>query len=268
MFDFYQYIESLELAQLQACQKIIAETILNKSLSVTASFNHSNSVADTEVYNINDYTDYVPSFLTNNFNRDILCSELECADMGFKLKTRNQKVQNKFISKFDKPYIWESRNGPVINNPESFDNFPVIAQLMNEINSKYGYKLNCALVSYYPSGNSRTRLHDDEKCLDSTQPICILSIGSVRRIEWVDKQQESFRTPVKHLDPADGSLYTMKAGCQERFLHRVRKNKRVREGRFCLSFRCFVEDYDVKVPSTLSDKFLNISQVQSTPAQP
>ena len=269
MLDFYQYVNSLELAQLQACQQIIAETILNKSLGVSASFKHSNTDLDTESYNINDYTDYVPNFLTDSFNRDILLSELESEIMGFKLSTKINKVQNRFISKFDKPYIWESRNGPVINNPESFDNFPEITHLMNEINAKFGYKLNSVLISYYPSGNSRTRLHDDsEKCLDSSQPICILSIGAIRRIEWVDKQQESFRTAIKHLDPVDGSLYTMRAGCQERFLHRVRKNKRVREGRFCLSFRCFVEDHDVKTPSTLSDKFLDISHVQSTPAPP
>ena len=112
-------------------------------------------------------------------------------------------------------------------------------------------------------------MHDDnENCLDSSQPICILSVGSTRRIEWVDKQQESYKIPVKHIDPVDGSLYTMRAGCQERFLHRVRKNKKVREGRFCLSFRCFVEDHDDKPPSKLPDKLLDVSNLHSTPVPP
>ena len=269
MFNFNQYVNSLELAQLQACQKIIAETIISKSLSVSASLSHSN-VDNTEVSDINEYIDYAPNFIPDDFDRQILESELESEIMGFNKSTKIHKVQNRFVSMFDKPYIWESRNGPVINNPVSFENFPAITKLKNEINSKYGYKLNSVLVSYYSSGQSRTRLHDDaEKCLDSSQPICILSVGAIRRIEWVDKQQESFRTPIKHLDPADSSLYTMRAGCQERFLHRVRKNKKVREGRYCLSFRCFVEDHDVvQSASTFTDKLLDISHVQSTPAPP
>ena len=153
MLDFSQYVNTLELAQLQACQKVIAEAILGKTLSVSSSVNHSNVIDNTETYDINKYIDYVPGFLTDQFNREVLMSELESEIMGFKLSSRINKVQNRFVSKFDKPYIWESRSGPVINNPESFEQFPAISSLLNEINSKYGYKLNCILLSYYSSGN-------------------------------------------------------------------------------------------------------------------
>ena len=145
MLDFSQYIDTLELAQLQSCQKVIAEAILNKSLGINASFNHSNVINNAKAPDINEYIDYAPSFISDTFNRDILMSELESELMGFKLSTLVNKVQNRFISKFDKPYIWESRSGPVINNPVSFEELPVINSLLNEINSKYGYKLNSVL---------------------------------------------------------------------------------------------------------------------------
>ena len=92
--------------------------------------------------------------------------------------------------------------------------------------------------------------------------MCSIS-GAKRRIEFLDKQQDSYRNAVLSLDPTDGSLYNMKAGCQRKFLHRVRKNKKVREGRFCLSLRCFVGNSidapAIICPSTLQPTF------QSTP---
>ena len=268
MLDFNQYINSLELAQLQACQKLIAETILSKTINTTASV-YKSKLLDPEPSDINDYIDYETDFLSDSSERQILLSELESEHLGFSKSKRNKKVQNKFISMVNKPYSWNSHNGSVTNDPMSFEDFPAISRILNNINSKNGYRLNCVLVSYYASGECNTRLHDDaEKCIDSNQPICILSIGAKRRIEWVDKLQESYRDPVQFLDPADSSLYTMKAGCQERFLHRVRKNKRVREGRYCLSFRCFVEDWDNVEPSNtglLSRNLCGISHIQSTP---
>ena len=147
----------------------------------------------------------------------------------------------------------------------------MIKRLLDKINSDHDYNLNSVLVSYYVTGKVRARLHDDaEPCMDSSEPLCIMSLGAIRRVEWVDKQQESFRKAVKSLLPADSSLYTMKAGCQERFLHRVRKDIRIQEGRYCLSFRCFVKDHDAEspAPSALVDSFVNIGCLQSTPVVP
>lgn len=263
MFDFHHYIKSLELPQLQACQKALADEVLSRSSIVSDTFSHHSKVDISESYHIEDYTDYVENFFTNDLDRKILSSELESQAMGFKYSKRIESVQNRFISMYDQPYTWKSKDGPVINNPVPLEEFPMIKKLLDGINSKYNYNLNSVLVSYYVTGKVSVRLHDDdEPCMDNGQPLCILSLGAKRRIEWVDKQQESFRQPVKALYPSDGSLYTMKPGCQERFLHRVRKNKNIKEGRYCLSFRCFVKDHD-KSPAPYN---LFSGDLHSTPA--
>ena len=77
--------------------------------------------------------------------------------------------------------------------------------------------------------------------MNSSQPICVLTIGAKRKIEFVDKQQPNYRAAVKSLEPDHGSLYIMKSGCQSKFLHRVIKDKKVKQGRYCLSFRCLID---------------------------
>ena len=95
----------------------------------------------------------------------------------------------------------------------------------------------------------RARLHcDDEAELDHTQPIAVVSLGAVRNVEFVDNKQESFRTTARTLKPANGSLYLMKAGCQQAFRHRVRMNKRVKDFRISISFRSFIPPSSVADP--------------------
>ncbi len=44
------------------------------------------------------------------------------------------------------------------------------------------------------------------------------------------------------LDPTDSSIYIMKAGCQDAFMHRVRRDQSVRDYRISLSFRCSIPE--------------------------
>ena len=96
------------------------------------------------------------------------------------------------------------------------------------------------LVSFYKDGCTNVRLHDDnEDSLDATQPIFVVSLGAVRQIEFVDKARDTYYCSDLILQPQHASIYVMKAGCQEYFLHRVRKNKSIKGDRISLSFRCF-----------------------------
>ncbi|KAL5260802.1 hypothetical protein ACHWQZ_G006737, partial [Mnemiopsis leidyi] len=161
--------------------------------------------------------------------------------MGFSKKSPNVSVQNKFVSLFSEPYCWNSAQRPVINNPLNMDDYPTIRKVMGAINEQHGAKLNSCLVSYYKNGHVRARLHcDDEAELDHTQPIAVVSLGAVRNVEFVDNKQESFRTTARTLKPSNGSLYLMRAGCQQAFRHRVRMNKRVKDFRISISFRSFI----------------------------
>ena len=180
---FTDFIKSLDIHQLRECQTLVNDTIIAKSKGdTTPSPNISDNVSPVDV---NDYVEYISDFTADKFNADLLSAELE--DFGFNKSKSNAKVQNKFLYNGDDSYTWDSRGGPVINNPVSLDKYPVIASLLSDINTRFGYKLNSVLLSYYSSGQVAARLHDDnEECMDGEQPICVVSVGAVRKVEFVD----------------------------------------------------------------------------------
>ena len=131
----------------------------------------------------------------------------------------------------------------IINRPLELSQFPVIKRIMDKVNGKLGCNMNSVLVSCYARGEINTGLHsDNEESLDPSQPICVLSIGAVRRVEWVAIDKKLKHIADYRVDPSDCSLYVMKAGCQEDFLHRVRRDKRIRDWRISLSFRCSIPE--------------------------
>ena len=183
---------------------------------------------------VNDYVTYHDKFL-DNIDIDALTSE--CLTMGFDRNAHNDSVQNLFVSPSSEPYNWDSSRGPVVNNPVPLHDFPCIKRVMDQINSKFGYSLNCSLVSFYKNGMVKARLHrDDEDELDHSQPIVVVSLGAVRTIEFVDNNQKNFRYAAKSFGPAEGSVYVMHPGCQQGFRHRVRLSKKTKGYRISLSF--------------------------------
>lgn len=198
----------------------------------------------------------------------------ELLSLGFNFKSMSDKVQNKFISSLPEPYSWPSKKGPVINNPLELSKFPVIKRIMNQVNQRFNCDMNSVLVSCYVRGEVNTGLHrDDEKSLDPKQPICVLSVGATRRVEWVAADKPTKYAADYRIDPADCSLYIMKTGCQEDFLHRVRRDKNVKSWRISLSFRCSVpeksevpeEQSEVPVTSENSEKTPPKSSVKDIP---
>ena len=192
-----------------------------------------------------DFIDYYEKFVEkDSVNDAAILAEIE--SLAFKTSNaKSELVQNKFISSCSQPYIWNSGKGPVVNEPLSLDNFPGIRELMNQINSTYGYKLNCVLVSCLANGQVSVRPHDDnEDCLDQTQPICVVSYGATRKVEFISKNSSNSRRSDFTVEPEDRSLYVMKPGCQNLFKHRVRRDHNIQEQRYSLSFRCFRPEED------------------------
>ena len=257
---FQNYINSMDIGQLRDHLNIINEAIVAKSMGmVSPPPNMSCDNTRTGTICVNDFVQYDPQFIEDETTMGILQSELESLSLH---TSRNKlSVQNKFLAQSTKPYTWASTNGPVINNPLPLGNYPTISALLSKINTKYQCAVNSVLVSYYASGEVTTRLHDDdESCMDGREPICVVSVGAKRKIEFVDKLKPSYRSADLTIEPEHGSIYLMKAGCQTNFLHRVRKDKRVRSGRFCLSFRCFVE------PTERNEQVEKMPDVFATPA--
>ena len=231
MLDFRGFLSSLSVRELREYASMINGEILSRCSPVSRAESTSHS------YTVDDYVDYRSNFLDPT-ERELVMAE--CEGLHFNSKTPSDAVQNRFLSFGKESYSWNSSSGPVVNDPLDLNSFTSIKNVLSKINSDLKCSLNSALVSFYKSGDVSARLHsDDEPTLDSSQPIVVVSIGAVRRVEFVDNRQDSFRRNALTLDPEDCSVYIMKPGCQERFRHRVRMERRVNKSRISISFRAF-----------------------------
>ncbi len=222
------FIKSLDSAGLQICHNLVSQALLSQSLMSQP--------------NINDYVDYHKGFV-NATDADCILAEIE--SLGFKLSSSSETIQNIIISSLNEPYAWNSKKGHVINHPVDSDKFPAIKSLMKDINSKFDLTLNSVLATCYSSGIVSARLHDDgEHELDPNQPICVVSFGAERKVEFVSKSKQYQYKADLALVPENCSIYVMKVGCQSKFKHRVRRDQSVKGHRVSLSFRCFVSSKD------------------------
>lgn len=260
-------IGGLNLDQLHELRSAIEKVILNrtavcinqpKDLMVPQSPGIDFSVAR----DAGDFVEYSPDRFIDEDTEQLLLAEIK--SLSFQAKTRNDVVQNAFIASTAGSYGWTSAKGTVTHKALSIDNFPVIQSIMNNINTQHKYDLNSVLVSYYRCGNVCVRLHDDnEDTMNPQQPICVLSLGVQRKIEFVYKGHASYTTSLS-LTPENASLYTMKPGTQEYFRHRVRKDCRVKGERISLSFRCFANKPVATAPEPTEDPGKSASQTLDT----
>ncbi len=229
---FEQYVNSLDLNGLQACQQFLTH-VLSKFATISP--------------NPNDYVDYKADFIDKT-DKNLISAELE--SLNFKLKSHSDKVQNEFISSSSEPYVWNSKKGNVVNTPHALENFPTINRIMGKINSELGCSMNSVLVRCYSRGTVSCRLHEDnENTIDPSQPICVLSLGAVRKVEFVGNDKtHKYKADLAN-DPEDCSLYVMKSGCQSLFKHRVRRDKTIHDHRISISFRCFVPSGCASAPA-------------------
>jgi len=246
------FVKSLDCHGLQFCQNLV-----NQALSKQPRAPQQQP---------KDFVDYHENFVEKgSVNDAAILAEIE--SLGFKIGNADTEVvQNKFLSSFSQSYIWNSKKGPVVNEPLSLENFPGIRELMNQINSTYGYSLNCVLVSCLANGKVSVRPHDDgEACLDPKQPICVVSYGATRKVEFISKQSSNSRASDYTVEPEDRSLYVMKSGCQNFFRHRVRREQAIQEHRYSLSFRCFIPHTDENIEPAAKPMPPNLVLPTSTP---
>ena len=220
------FVKSLDQHGLQFCQNLVSREIIARPQP-----SHPDA---------SELVDYHKNFVERHTVLDESI-QAEIETLGFKTKSKSEAIQNKFISSFAEPYIWHSSKGPVTNEAAPMDKYPGIRGLMEQINSTYGFKMNSVLVSCYATGRVSVRAHDDgEAVLDPQQPICVVSFGANRKVEFISKWSDEPRRSDFTLEPEDRSLYIMKSGCQTYFKHRVRKEQELNDHRISLSFRCFL----------------------------
>ena len=187
---------------------------------------------------INDFVDFKEDFLTED-NLLAINKDFNAANYVY-LQGDNNKTKSLWLSKTNESYQWTSEvSGKTTTNqaiPISL--YKNIEKLLDRINDSLGCDLNSCLIQFYPNGESGIRLHDDfEETMDPGQPIVVVSSGATREVQFLHNYQTSSEAPIKVINASSGSLYVMKAKCQEYFRHRVPSNKSCKQSRFSLSFR-------------------------------
>lgn len=221
--------------------------------AISRAFNVNQKVLHSHIPT--EYVGYHKTFLdTNSVEYAGIRAELEILAMK---SQRSGTPDSRWLTTTNLPYTWTSGKGhKTVKSPTDISTYPFMKQLMEDINLKFNADLNSCLVNYYKTGNSTVRYHDDnEEDIDQTQPICILSVGSERTINFLYQDQHHQSKPVHSVTPGDGSLYEMKAGCQQIFKHSVKKDPSVSGERYCLSFRRRIMADDTKLSN--SDEFLD-----------
>ncbi len=217
---------TLSLSELKVCRDEL-DKIIKAKRNLTTSLSPS------------DFVDYYPDFVGNNsVQHQTILSEL--ALLGF--NPTSVKTATKWLTSTGEEYVWSSSSGHLtVKEPIDMAKCPAICHLMHDINTQFGCSLNSCLASYYKSGESNTRYHsDDETSLDQSQGLYVVSFGAERVIDLHPEGGDKRFKADYSLKVSDCSLYIMKPGCQDNFVHRVRAERAVKDSRYSLSFRCML----------------------------
>jgi alkylated DNA repair dioxygenase AlkB len=231
MVDVQKLFCELSLHDLFKCRDIL-NNVIEKALI--------EDKASTAAKDIKEYCHYSPDYVPKSSPLyDTVQSDIE----AFKFKELNlpdNQTASKFLCDSDEPYTWDSAKSgkSYVNKAHKMSEFQGIKELCGKINADLGTDLNSCLVTFYPNGTSGVRLHaDGEEDMDRNSPICVLTLGVERCVEFLHKYQPPQTALVLSFSPSDGSMYSMNPGCQDFFRHRVKSDKSVNGSRVSLSFR-------------------------------
>ena len=250
-----QVISKLSLLELNSCFKHVEKTL-----------NARRKTADLLLPE--DYLEVHQDFVVkDSVSHESILAELE--SLQFKSSKRDKCV-TKWLTSTGEGYSWSSSSGqPIVKEPIDITRYPGINALMQDINQKFGVDLNSCLASYYDNGVSATRYHaDDESSLDQSQGLFVVSFGAERRIDLKPMESDKrFKTDF-FIRTEDCSLYQMKPGCQQYFVHRVAQEKSVKGSRYSLSFRRLIPSVKLESSSTSQPSRPSSSPPPPPPALP
>ena len=234
-------------------QKLSVEDLLKCKDLLTSAINHAYARRNAEIKS-KKAVDFVKHGEDCKEFRldpsDLLYGGIAADLVSLKLKPNGTHPVTKWLTSDGQAYSWQSNNGHcTVKDPVDIKESSFIHDAMKEINSKFGVNMNSCLVSYYSKGSVYARLHDDsENSLDQNEPICVVSLGAERTIEFFHQGQDGRSKCVHSITPPDGSLYVMLPGCQQNFKHRVKSDSQINKGRYCLSFRRILPSVEPSTP--------------------
>ena len=132
-------------------------------------------------------------------------------------------------------YVYDSSSATVMPTPIREE--PIMARLLDAVNTELGTSFNSMLVSRYPNKNFMLGYHkDDEKCLDATAPVATLSFRRSRDLLISETKKKVYRKQT--LVP--GSIFLMKPGFQNELWHSLASGDGTKDQsgtRFSVTFR-------------------------------
>ena len=170
---------------------------------------------------INNYVENIPNDLPNLINWE-----------------NRSDAPRKEIFMADKTYEYTYGNGRGIRTYKSipFNNF--VKEIMNKINSDFGFNLDICFLNYYENEKMWLGWHaDDSPEIDQTEPIAVVSIGSEREI-WVKNKNYKGNIPDENkFLLGNGSLFLMLPGFQTNNYHKIPKCDRKCSWRISMTYR-------------------------------
>ena len=253
--SIYQILQKLSLSELKTCHKELGK-IIKARKAHHASFCPG------------DFIESHPNFIEkDSVQYSKILSELETLDC----KSADNKTVTKWLTSTGEQYVWSStKTGQLtVKEPINISEYPGILHLMRDINDKFGTTLNSCLVSHYKNGKCCTRFHaDDETSLDKSQGIFVASFGASRTIDLNKIERDNRGTSDFSLKSHDCSVYVMKPGCQDHFVHRVRHELSVTDGRYSISFRCMIPKSSQKEGAVNAESLSEAAETQGQQLQP
>lgn len=184
--------------------------------------------------------EYIPNFLTNptelynkfskECNFEVRHVYRDDNDDGYRLNRATCIFGDENILDAP-PRIWGSDN-PI--NPWSTDLLDIKNKIQNYTQKYY----NISLGNLYDCGKRTIGWHSDREEKGSTSSIASISLGAVRPFLLKNiSTGEVFEYKLEN-----GSLFLMKEGCQENYLHCLPPVPTLNEGRINFTFRLFNKD--------------------------
>lgn len=132
---------------------------------------------------------------------------------------------------------------------------PQLRALVDYVNKKLDSAFNGVLVNYYADGRNYISKHSDkEKGLDKTAGVVALSYGATRKMLFTPKAgAPTVGRCQQEVDLDNNSVVRMQgAAFQDHWEHEIRKELRVKEGRYSFTFRV----HDGKNEKKLIEQYL------------
>lgn len=118
---------------------------------------------------------------------------------------------------------------------------PTLLSIKQSIETLLEFRFNAVLVNYYRDGNDHVGWHtDNEKEMGKEPVIASLSLGATRLFQikaHPHLSNSSTSEEMVSLPLQSGTLLVMKAGFQERWLHRICCDPVIEQGRINLTLR-------------------------------